>query len=578
MEGCFTSFDQLPEDIIMEILSILPVESILKLKSVCKYWYILIQSPNFIIKHFFHKNNYEIPFVHLYFFDTNQLSISIDEYPLLQDFYLHKSTSLKPVIGPLNGLFFVHNLDKNEMSMWNPVTEEIKNIIVPSLPFYPCFSGLCCSDSSKMLHHSCEILQKCIVSGGSDMHPSIFLKSPSNIDFSLCCSDYPKRLSYLCPNLKKCVASGGSDTQPSTSCCSVSPEMLLHSCQILQKCASFSFGGFDMHPSTFLKSPNDNDFRLCRRLDSLELLPHSCQILQKCVASRDSDTHPSTFLKSPSNNDFSLSCSDSTKMLPYSCRILQKCASSGGSDTHPSIFSKSLRSYSHHFGFGMDPLSKDYKVVWIRDLFWQEETFTRSASAVVSVYSLSTNSWRHFEDKTFLSSHIIMSYFDSYLDGFYYWKKLDDKRRCEILVFDFRNEDFQVIQTPDVFNSNLGTLGLYDGSVSMLFHYLVQSKTCIEIWVMEKFGFWTKKLVLESTLIVKRPIGYGVNGEIFLETTSSNLAMIDPRTQEIVKCLGPILGNGYSLQVLVYKKSLVSIKKLTTCNLTKGLTFEQLGI
>ncbi|KAM3217754.1 hypothetical protein P3L10_027197 [Capsicum annuum] len=57
---------------------------------------------------------------------------------------------------------------------------------------------------------------------------------------------------------------------------------------------------------------------------------------------------------------------------------------------------------------------------------------------------------------------------------------------------------------------------------------------------MEKFGFWTKKLVVESTLIVKRPIGYGVNGEIFVETTSSNLLMIDPRTQEIVKCIGPL--------------------------------------
>ncbi|XP_049360295.1 uncharacterized protein LOC125824990 [Solanum verrucosum] len=529
MERFFTRFDQLPEDIIMEILSILPVKSILKLKSVCKYWYTLIQSPNFIIKHFFHKKNYEIPFVHLYFFDTNQLSISIDEYPMLQDFYLHKSTSLKPLIGPLNGLFFVHNLDKNEMSMWNPATEEIKKISVPSPPLSTCFSGICCSDSSKMLQHSCQILQKCTVSGGSDT----FLKSSSDIDLRLCCSDSSKVLLHPCWFLQKCSASGGSDMHPSTLCCLDSPEMLLQSCQILKKYAS---------------------------------------------SSRGSDTHPSIFLKSPTNNNFDVCCSDSQEMLPHPCRILQKCAASRDSSMHPSTFLKSLRSYAHHFGFGMDPLSKDYKVVWIRDYFWKEETFTRSASAVVSVYSLSTDSWRHFEDNTFLSSHIIMSYFDSYLDGFYYWKKIDEKRRCEILAFDFRNEEFQVIQTPDVFNSNLGTLGLYDGYVSMLFHYLVESKTCIEIWVMEKFGFWTKKLVLESTLIVKRPIGYGVNGEIFVETKSSNLEMIDPRTQEIVECVGPILGNGYSLQVLVYKKSLVSINKLTTCNLIKGLEFEQLGI
>nr|XP_004246543.1 uncharacterized protein LOC101262845 [Solanum lycopersicum] len=531
MEIFFTSFDQLPEDVIMEILSILPVKSIMKLKSVCKYWYTLIQSPNFIIKHFFHKKNYEIPFVHLYFFDTNQLSISIDEYPLFQDFYLHKSTSLKPLIGPLNGLFFVHNLDKNEMSMWNPATKEIKKILVPSPPFCTCDRSLCCSDSTKMLQCSCQILHKCVLSESSDT----FFKSSSNTDLRLCCLD--------------------------------SSKMLLHPCWILQK-FSVSSGGSDMHPSAVL---------CCS--DSSETLLQSCQILKICASSsRGSDTHSSIFLKSKTENDFGVCCSDSPEMLPNTCRILQKYVSSRDSSMHPSIFLKSLRSYAHHFGFGMDPLSKDYKVVWIRDYFWKEETFTRSASAVVSVYTLSTDSWRHFEDNTFLSSHIIMSYFDSYLDGFYYWKKIDENRRCEILAFDFRNEEFQVIQTPDVFNSNLGTLGLYDGYVSMLFHYLVENKTCIEIWLMEKFGFWTKKLVIESNLILKRPIGYGVNGEIFVETKSSNLEMIDPRTQEIVECVGPILGNGYSLQVLVYKKSLVSIKKLTTRNFIKDLEFEQLRI
>lgn len=514
----------------MEILSILPVKSILKLKSVCKYWYILIQSPNFIIKHFFHKKNYEIPFIHLYFFDTNQLSSSIDEYPLmLQDYYFHKSTSLKPIIGPLNGLFFVHNLDKNEMAMWNPATKEIMKIIVPSPPFCVFFSQMYCSDSSKMFQQSCRILQKCDVSGGSETHGSTFLKSPSNAEFRLCCSGSPEMVSCSCRNLKKCA----------------------------------TFGVCDMQRLRFLKSPNNTDFSLCCS-DSPQILPHPCT------------THQSTFLKSSRDNDFRLCCSDSSELLPHPCWILHNCMASRGYDTHSSIFSKSLRSYAHHFGFGMDPLSKDYKVVWIRDYFWKEETFTRSASAVVSVYSLSTDSWRHFEDNTFLSNHIIMSYFDSYLDGFYYWKKIDGERHCEILAFDFRNEEFQVIQTPNVFNSSLGTLGLYDGYVSMLFHHLVESKTCIEIWVMEKFGLWTKKLVLESTLIVKRPIGYGVNGEIFLETTSSNLAMIDPRSQEIVKCLGSMLGSGYPLQVLVYKKSLVSIKKLTTCNLIKGLGFKQL--
>ncbi|OIT01488.1 PREDICTED: F-box protein CPR30-like [Nicotiana attenuata] len=375
MEGFSSNFDQIPEDIIMEIFSRLPVKSLLKLKSVCKFWYILIQTPTFITKHFSHKTNHAIPFIHLYFLDKKQLSFSNNEYPLFQDIYIHKSTSLKPVIGPLNGLFFVYNLDMNEMAIWNPATKEIKKIIIQSPPFYPYF-----------------------------------------------------------------------------------------------------------------------------------------------------------------------------------------------------------KSYAHHFGFGIDPLSKDYKVIWIRD-YWKEETFTRNKSAIISVYTLSTNSWKHFEDNTFWSSHIVMSYFGTYLDGFYYWQMITSEqqqhtqcinggRKCDILAFDLTNEVFQVIKTPNLFNSNLGTLGLYDGFVSMFFHFVVQGKTCIEIWVMEKFGFWTKRLVIESNLIVKRPIGYGVNGEIFVETATSNLAMIDPTTQEIIKCIGP-WENGYPLQVLVYKKSLVSIKKLSSGYLGK---------
>nr|XP_009802029.1 PREDICTED: F-box protein At3g07870-like isoform X1 [Nicotiana sylvestris] len=38
MDGFSSNFDQFPEDIIMEIFSRLPVKSLLKLKSVCKYW------------------------------------------------------------------------------------------------------------------------------------------------------------------------------------------------------------------------------------------------------------------------------------------------------------------------------------------------------------------------------------------------------------------------------------------------------------------------------------------------------------------------------------------------------------
>lgn len=44
---------------------------------------------------------------------------------------------------------------------------------------------LCCSNSTKVLPHPCRILQICTKFGGSDIHPTKFLKSPSNIDIVL---------------------------------------------------------------------------------------------------------------------------------------------------------------------------------------------------------------------------------------------------------------------------------------------------------------------------------------------------------------------------------------------------------
>ncbi|XP_058185595.1 putative F-box protein At3g24700 [Rhododendron vialii] len=45
------AIENLSEDLLMEILWRLPVKSLLQLKSVCKNWYALIQSPNFVYLH-----------------------------------------------------------------------------------------------------------------------------------------------------------------------------------------------------------------------------------------------------------------------------------------------------------------------------------------------------------------------------------------------------------------------------------------------------------------------------------------------------------------------------------------------
>ncbi|KAK4722098.1 hypothetical protein R3W88_012331 [Solanum pinnatisectum] len=46
-----------PENMVVDILSRLPVESLLRFKCVCKHWYGLIKSASFKEKHFHQKNN-----------------------------------------------------------------------------------------------------------------------------------------------------------------------------------------------------------------------------------------------------------------------------------------------------------------------------------------------------------------------------------------------------------------------------------------------------------------------------------------------------------------------------------------
>lgn len=49
--------------------------------------------------------------------------------------------------------------------------------------------NLSCSDSLKMLPHLCRIHQRYTIFEGSNMHPSIILKSPSNIGDNFVGSD-----------------------------------------------------------------------------------------------------------------------------------------------------------------------------------------------------------------------------------------------------------------------------------------------------------------------------------------------------------------------------------------------------
>ncbi|KAM7480953.1 hypothetical protein LguiB_005536 [Lonicera macranthoides] len=151
----------LPEDLLIDILSSLPVKSLLCCKCVCKDWYTLIQSPTLISKHFHHHNNLNRLLVHrclyrLLDFHTNELVtppksvLSFFPNELLPEGapLVHQVVDSPvgyryfDVIGPVHGLFMVlcrRCLDPfwNGLALWNPATKELRALPLPSFDHQP---------------------------------------------------------------------------------------------------------------------------------------------------------------------------------------------------------------------------------------------------------------------------------------------------------------------------------------------------------------------------------------------------------------------------------------------------------
>ncbi|KAM3361031.1 F-box/kelch-repeat protein [Capsicum galapagoense] len=146
MDGC----RPLPEDIVLDILLRLPVESLSRFKCVCKHWYALIKSPSFIEKHFHHKNNRSRLLVGNMKVSREGLTIvrsvvfsllpekivpgvTPEQKILLQ---LPRVSDFQCVAGPVDGLFVVQKKfygDDARFGVWNPATREFRSL--PPAPF-----------------------------------------------------------------------------------------------------------------------------------------------------------------------------------------------------------------------------------------------------------------------------------------------------------------------------------------------------------------------------------------------------------------------------------------------------------
>jgi len=139
------TLNDLPEDVLMDIYSRLPIKTILQFKSVCKSWYDIIKDPIFITKHVNlsnHSNNGYLAVTRRVGTFGGKCLISLFSYETFREVFnitipFKKEHGRVPfrIVGSCNGILCL-NISKigDTNFLFNPVTSEFKE---PPKPDYP---------------------------------------------------------------------------------------------------------------------------------------------------------------------------------------------------------------------------------------------------------------------------------------------------------------------------------------------------------------------------------------------------------------------------------------------------------
>ncbi|KAJ8425479.1 hypothetical protein Cgig2_028516 [Carnegiea gigantea] len=143
--------DVLPENVIVEILSWLPVKALLQFKSVCKSWYAIISGRDFISKHltnyYNHKNDHnDCLLVHYYVShgECQLYELLIDDPPRVigaETFYEMPMYGSN-ICGPCNGIYYLYHFGSyhdESHALWNPAISELK--VLPPIMTKPNLSS-----------------------------------------------------------------------------------------------------------------------------------------------------------------------------------------------------------------------------------------------------------------------------------------------------------------------------------------------------------------------------------------------------------------------------------------------------
>ncbi|XVF83301.1 hypothetical protein PTKIN_Ptkin16aG0475800 [Pterospermum kingtungense] len=233
-------------------------------------------------------------------------------------------------------------------------------------------------------------------------------------------------------------------------------------------------------------------------------------------------------------------------------KILPECTQN---DIPPKVKTK-----GYAFGFGFDPLSNDYKVIYMWVCFLGEYEKEQSQLAV---YTMNTDSWRVFkeDDVEFLQDYAVGDNFNNAcVNGVYYWLTFKfGTVGFKVLAFNLGTEVFHLIDSP--LSQSCGQLlPLHDRIAIWDIHLYPNGKINYEVWVLnDDQGHWTKVLKIEPVIEVDKMFGFWNNRKVLVESISGQLLLYDLENEETKKLGIQTRVGGDSLWVYTYEESLVAI-------------------
>ncbi|XVF83899.1 hypothetical protein PTKIN_Ptkin16aG0530900 [Pterospermum kingtungense] len=233
-------------------------------------------------------------------------------------------------------------------------------------------------------------------------------------------------------------------------------------------------------------------------------------------------------------------------------------------------FSRKTCSYlTPNLGFGLDPCSNDYKVIYMRHYVDFDKNLTGRHYAI---YKMSTDSWRVLKEEEVPFSLDLVIRGDiskACVNGVYYWFA---NWQSKVLAFHLGSEAFELIESPLSEQNGSGELLILHDRISVWdAQFGIDRKRSNEVWMLNNEGQWTKVLKIELPVLqAKWMFGFWkVYSKVLVESVWGELLVYDLESHEFKKLGIQTKNPGYIFQVFTYEESLFSINNKVSRPMSK---------